>query len=158
MNLPFPTGFSTFDGVAAWARAVITAIGAAWNAQHRADGSHAFPWVRATNSALSFTPWTVTTVARMKYRVVDKSMLLVFDVTGTLATTPSAVSFTIPGGYRAAVESVAAGTFQYTDAGTPGVGDAIANDTQIDCYKNINGTAWSAGTARVRGSIEFEVR
>ena len=98
-----------------------------------------------------------TTITILKYQITGNTMRLVFDVTGTIGATPAAVSIPIPDGYRTP-ESCSAGMYAYSDAGTPGTGDAIAVGDRIDLYKNINATAWTAGTARAQGTIAFEVQ
>lgn len=156
MTIPPPSGFVTLDAVASWARRVAQAVGVAWNVQHRADGSHVFSWVRVPFTVAGYTGWTATTQTLLKYQVVDHTMTVAFDVTGT-ATAIAALSMTIPGDYSAK-ESVSAGMFAYSDAGTPGTGDCIATGRRLDFYKNINATAWTVGTARVQGTVSFEVQ
>lgn len=132
-------------------------IVAGWGVEHTTDGRHAFPWVHPAPTSARFVSWTPTTITILKYQITGNTMRLVFDVTGTIGATPAAVSIPIPDGYRTP-ESCSAGMYAYSDAGTPGTGDAIAVGDRIDLYKNINATAWTAGTARAQGTIAFEVQ
>lgn len=132
-------------------------IAASFHVEHKANGRHTFPWVTEPFVAARFTGWTATTQRVLRYTVCGQSMTVAVDVTGT-ATAVSFLSITIPGGYTAAVSVPSAGTFAYADAGTPGTGICIASGQQLNFYKNVNATVWTAGTANVQGTIVFEVQ
>lgn len=156
MKLAPPSQLRSLNNVGAWARQLIAGIGASWAVEHTTRGTHRFTWNRPTAPPARFLNWTVTAITLYKYEIVGSTMRLVFDITGTLAGTPVAISVPIPDGYQSR-ESCSAGSIAYTDAGTPGTGDPIAVADRIDCYKTLTATAWTAGTARVQGTISFEV-
>lgn len=156
MKLPPPSGFESPEGVAAYVRRLVKAL-QVWGVDHDDSGGHVFPWHKPVVLTAQFTNWTPTTIALFKYELVGATMRLAFDVTGTVATTPSTLAVPIPNGYKTK-EMCAAGMYAYNDAGTAGVGVAVPVGDQVTFYKNILGTAWTAGTARVQGTIAFEVQ
>ncbi len=157
MILPLAGASSTLDALASWVRDLATAMATGFHVEHRDNGKHRFVWVRPLRATLAFNNWTLTTFMLCKYVVIDKQMTLAIDFTGTVPGTPQYLEFTIPGGYRS-VDSMCAGAVQYNDAGTAGVGNPVAVGGAIFLYKNILGTAWTAGTARVQGVMTFEVQ
>ncbi len=156
MKLPVVGSTQTLAALAQWVSSLASAVSAGWNVDHKPDGTHKFAWIDVPFVVASFGLFTATTQTRFKYCVIGSTMFVAFDITGTVAVTPTRLQLTIPGGYSAA-ESTSAGTFAYSDAGTAGNGDCIATGQRMDLYKTINAPAWTNGTARVQGTVCFEV-
>lgn len=166
MKLPLAPRFSTLADLAAWASGLASSIAAGWNVDHRDDGTHVFPWVRPTFTAAQFTgnsamTWTVASggVSSLKYMRVASTMTVSFAITGTVGGTPSnQLRIAIPDEARAPLPGAhIAGTFSYTDAGVEGTGIVQAIDRLLVLFKGSAAGNWTAGTAVVQGSVQFEV-
>lgn len=169
MKLPQPSGFSTLDGVSAWARRLVGSIAASWAVEHRADGTHKFEWVDLAHDATRFTgigamTWGVTSddQSLMAYRIAGDSCLVAWriersDVGGTPA---NALQIRLPDGIRPTRR--VAGVHYYSDAGTDGIGLARVSSslTLIQLYKFDSASSWTATTADdtySEGSLEFSI-
>jgi len=112
-------------------------------------------WVDAPVNPADFTTasgsWTITApaVSTFAYRLSGKTLQIAFYVTGsTIAGAPTSLDVKVPAGYVIGGRSLAA-PFNYFN-GAVGVGWGLAaSGTTIKLYKDILGTAWTAGTAHV---------
>lgn len=168
MNLPLPSGFSTFDGVAAWARRIVPSIATSWGVEHRPNGTHRFSWVDVPYAATNFRgggtmSWGVGPGDQkvLAYRIAGDSCLFAWRLTTTDVGGGNArLLIQLPEGVRPS--RVIAGTHYYDDAGTEGIGLArvTANLTHIELFKfstAANWTATAADNTYTEGSLEFSI-
>lgn len=161
--MKLPAGFpavGTLRGLASWIQTLAQSIASGWNVEHRENGRHKFPWVDVLPSVSgdSTMTWTGRTITLYRYRVIDDSMTIAFDVSATVGGTPTdALLIDLPAGYTASLP-YGVGTFAYTDAApASGTGVVFALGQKLWLYQNITGVPWTAGAARVAGTLTFKV-
>lgn len=159
--MKLPVGFpdaSTLRGLAAWLQKLASSIVSGWNVEHRDNGRHKFPWVDyepgiTGDGAMT---WTSPTITLARYVIIDQKMTIMFDISGTVGGTPTdALLVELPPGYAASLPYGAA-TFAYLNT-TSSNGLVFSLGRQLWFYQTIGGTPWTAGSARVVGSITCQV-
>ncbi len=124
-------------------------------------GAFTTPTFSAGNFTASSGSWTVASgdVITYAYEVTKNKMTLLFEIhTTDVSATPAHLRIAIPGGYTAA--KLTRNPIKVIDAGAAAAtGEAVVNasGTYIECYKDLNGTTWTAGAnTYVMGQITFE--
>lgn len=123
--------------------------------QHTQGAWIAYVPTYSGNAAMTFTSVGTTL---MRYWLKDREMVIAFDVSGTVGGTPNtALQFTLPLTFTQAT-----GGFVVYGANLTGAGLAQmsgAGNTTIGFFKDMTAAGnWSAGTARLVGTIPFEVQ
>lgn len=108
-------------------------------------------------SSGTFTAGTVTTA---KYIVIGKTMVVACSFSScSISATPNILTMTIPGGFTATSQMVAA--FPYLDNGVAGVGvvGTTAASTTIQLVKNVTGPNWTTAvsTSDFRFTLTFQI-
>lgn len=168
MKLPPPSGFSTLEGVASWARRLVGSVAASWAVDHNADGTHKFPWVSVPFNAGRYTgsgsmTWTPDSADQvlLQYRIIGDTCTLTWRVQASDCSGGSnQLLITLPDGMRAADR--VPGWHYYDDAGTEGFGLTRIDSTltRVVLFKSNSGSNWTNTTSDntyTEGRIEFRL-
>lgn len=170
MRLPSPLAIRTFEGVQAWARTLVDAIGLSWGVEHDGDGRHRFTWNDVPYDAGLFGSnagtWTVAAndVLVNRYRLIGSTMTVNLDLqnTSTSGSAASYFTYAIPGNRIATARM--GGPCVIADGGTQDCGWWVVSEGTrfIAFYRHpqiaSNWSATSSNNTSLVAHMEFEVQ
>ena len=163
MNLSTILG-ETMPQLVTGLQGLVARINTVWGKEHQADGTHAIPkHISATTADLGAGnfratggTWTVAfaDITSFEWWKHGDALQVGFYIGGTVGSTPTPLSFDIPGGYRA--KKAFGNPIFIVDNGTRTTGYAYVapNGTTVDIYRT-DGAAFTAGAVIVNGQLQF---